>query len=54
MFKVFKKFKTRLFLGILFIIVSTIVAVQIILIISDRKVKNTITRLIIMTKKGNY
>ena len=42
MFKVFKKFKTKLFLGILLIIITTIVVVQIILVIGDGKLKNTI------------
>ena len=42
MFKFLKKFKTKLFLGILFIIVSTIVVVQIILMIGDRGLKSTI------------
>lgn len=42
MFKVFKKFKTKLFLGILLIIITTIVVIQIILVIGDGELKNTI------------
>lgn len=42
MFKLFKKFKTKLFLGILFIILITIFVVQLILVIGDRQLKNTI------------
>ena len=42
MFKVFKKFKTKLFLGILFIIIVTIVIVQLILVIGDGQLKHTI------------
>ena len=42
MFKLFKKFKTKLFLGILLIIITTIVVVQLILAIGDNELKNTI------------
>ena len=42
MFKVFKKFKTKLFLGILLIIITTILVVQLILVIGDKELKETI------------